>query len=83
MMNGSQRDGAPQMVSAPQYDAHMNVPANYWQGNQMVIPFLQQMQQQGPQMGGMAGMLGGMGQQPQAPQNHGIAAILAMLHHRK
>lgn len=54
---GSAADGAPQ------YSGNFGAPANYWQGNQMMIPGAP------PASPGMAG------QMPQAPQ----AGLLQML----
>ena len=55
---GSAADGAPQ------YSGNFGAPANYWQGNQMMIPGAP------PNSPGMGGAM-----QPQAPQ----AGLLQML----
>ena len=68
---GSAADGAPQPT--PQYNGNMGAPANYWQGNQMMIPGLAQ---------GMQGM-GGQPGQPGAPMmqdpQSALMALIEML----
>lgn len=65
---GSAADGAPQ--PAPQYNGNMGAPANYWQGNQMMIP-------------GLAQGMQGMGGQPGAPMmqdpQSALMALIQML----
>jgi len=58
---GSAADGAPQ------YNGNMGAPANYWQGNQMMIP-------------GLAQGMQGMGGQPGAPMmQNPQSALMALI----
>lgn len=60
---GSAADGAPQ--PAPQYSGNFGAPANYWQGNQFMMPGADG-------MGGLAQALGARGlEMAQAQQQQG------------
>lgn len=71
MKAGSKRDSAPQPL--PGYNANLNAPANFWQGNQLQIPGAQ-----GLTGGPTAGQPPGMPQPGQPPQG-GIQGLLGML----